>query len=226
MRLFSATAGDGRAVHSRPVADPSPAHRPRRGLLRRLYDWTMSWSRSRHALAALFLIAFAESSFFPIPPDVLLIAMSFADPRKAFLYAAVAGSGSVLGGVAGHVVGRLFWDALGPFFFDYVPGFTPAHFEAVRAAYRENAFWAIFSAAFTPIPYKVFTIAAGVFHIPLPVLVLASVAGRFGRFFLVGGVIFFTGDRLRLFIERYFEWVTIAFAALLIGGFVAVKYVL
>ena len=190
---------------------------------RRIYAWTIHWAQTPRALWALAVLAFAESSFFPVPPDVLLVAMAVARPRRSFLYALVATAASVLGGVLGYLIGWGFWEAAGPFFFRWVPGFTPAVFDRVAALYRENAFLTVFTAGFTPIPYKVFTIAGGVCRISLPVLLAASVLGRAGRFFLVAGLIYLFGESIRIFIDRYLGYLTVAFTVLLVGGFLLVR---
>jgi len=205
--------------------------------LRRLYDWTLSWAETRYAVPALGILAFMEASFFPIPPDVLLMAMSLAKPKRSFLYATVCTIGSVLGAILGFYIGVSLWRSFGIFdgcpqfdggawLFSYVPSFTCANFAKVQGLYQDNAWMALFTAAFTPIPFKVFTIAAGVFRVALPVLLAASAVGRGLRFFGVAGLIFALGPRVRVFIERYFEWLTLAFTALLIGGFVLIKFAL
>ena len=193
------------------------------GLHRRLYEWTIHWSRTPRATQALALIAFAESSFFPIPPDVLLIAMCLAKPRRSFFYAGVSSLFSVLGGMLGYLIGYAVWEAASSFFFAYVPGFSRSAFDTVASLYQENAFWTIFTAGFTPIPYKVFTITGGVCKVSFAVLVAASILGRSGRFLLVGGLIYAFGEPVRGFIEKYLGWLTIAFVILLIGGFVIIK---
>jgi membrane protein YqaA with SNARE-associated domain len=190
---------------------------------RRIYAWTIRWAQTPRALQALAVLAFAESSFFPVPPDVLLIAMAVARPRRSFLYALVATVASVLGGVLGYLIGWGLWEAASPLFFRWVPGFTPEVFDRVASLYRENAFLTVFTAGFTPIPYKVFTIAGGVCRIPLAVLVGASILGRAGRFFLVAGLIRVFGESIRGFIDRYLGWLTIAFTVLLVGGFLLVR---
>jgi membrane protein YqaA with SNARE-associated domain len=195
-------------------------------LVRRLYAWVLGWANTPYGTPALFFIAFAESSFFPIPPDVLQIALSVSRPKRALFYAAVATIASVLGGVLGWYIGFALWDAIGEWFFAHVPGFTRETFQLVENKYNDHAFMALFGAAFTPIPYKVFTIAGGVFHVALPTLIFASVLGRGARFFLVGTLIFFFGARVKVFLEKYFEIVTIALLVLGVGGFVAVKYAL
>ncbi len=212
---------------SEPSNAPStPPTTPRRGIVRRLYDWVLHWAETPYGTPALFGLSFAESSFFPIPPDVLQIALSVSKPRKSFYYAAVSVVASVLGAILGWYIGYALWGGLQNFFYAYVPGVNEKTFALVQGKYEEWGFLAILVAAFTPIPYKVFTIAAGVFQIALPVLLLASVLGRSARFFTVAACIYLFGPRVKEFIEKYFEWVSILFAVLLIGGFVLVKYAL
>jgi membrane protein YqaA with SNARE-associated domain len=176
---------------------------------------------------ALFVLAFAESSFFPIPPDVLLVALALGAPRRALRFALICTVGSVLGGVAGYAIGWGFWEGVGRRILIDTYGFEDA-FERVGEMYRQNAFLAVFTAAFTPIPYKVFTIAAGVFHdsVSLPTLVLASIVGRGARFFLVAGLIARFGAPATRFIDAHFNRLALLFAVLLVGGFVLVKTVL
>lgn len=214
------------AANLSPAPNELAAPAPRRNVFRRMYDWVLSWADTPYGTPALAAISFAESSFFPIPPDVLQIALSVAKPRRSFYYAAVSAAASVAGGIVGWLVGAALWHAVDGFFFEYVPGFTPENFDLVRQKYQENAFIAIFAAAFTPIPYKVFTIAAGVFDVSLGVLFLASVLGRSGRFFLVAAMIRIFGPTVKDLIERYFEVATLVLGALLIGGFLAIKWLL
>lgn len=187
-----------------------------------MYDWVIHWAETPHAEWALFLLAFAESSVFPVPPDVLLIAMALSVRQKAFRYALICSIGSVLGGLAGYFIGWGLWAAVKPFFFSFV--FSEQTFNGVVAYYETYNFWIVFIAAFTPIPYKAITISAGVCHISLLPFIIASIIGRAGRFFLVAVMIYFFGQRLRTFIEKYFDLCTIAFTVLLIGGFIALKY--
>lgn len=204
--------------------NPASAAEKRPNPIKRLYNWVLSWADTPYGTPALFLLSLAESSFFPIPPDVLQIALSVAKPRRSFFYAAVSAVASVLGGILGWFIGSMLWETLQGFFFEYVPGFTPENFAKVKAGYDEHAFLAIFTAAFTPIPYKVFTIASGVFEVALGTLVLASILGRGLRFFLVAAAIYFFGPKVKGLLEKYFELITFALLALLVGGFVAVKY--
>jgi membrane protein YqaA with SNARE-associated domain len=193
-------------------------------LVRRLYDWVLHWADTPYGAPALFLLAFVESSVFPVPPDVLLITLSIALPRRAWFYALLCSVGSVLGGMLGYLLGWGFWSLLDDFFFSYVPGFTPELFARVQELYASHDFWVVFTAGFTPIPYKVITIAAGVFLINFPVFVLASAIGRSARFFLVAGLIRRFGPEIRAFVDRYFNLLSIVFMVLLIGGFLVVKY--
>lgn len=192
--------------------------------LRRAKAWVESYAEKPYAAWALFLIAFAESSFFPIPPDVLLIAIAVVVPKKAFRYALICSIGSVLGGMFGYLIGQEFFDLIG----QRIIGFygVTSQYEHVRQLYEQNAFTAIAIAGFTPIPYKVFTIAAGAFHIPFMTLVLASILSRSARFFLVAALFYFFGAPIKAFIDRYFEIVTLIFTVLLVMGFVIIRWVL
>ncbi len=195
------------------------------GLHYRVYDWVIHWSAHKHAVWALFLIALAEASFFPIPPDVLLIAMCLAQPGRSLWYALVATAGSLSGGLVGYLIGWSVWQGIEAWAFTNLSflGFTQENFHKVQQLYRDNAFIALFGAAFSPIPYKVFTIAAGVFGVALPVFVLASAVGRAGRFGLVAVLLWWFGPPIKRFIDRYLGWLTLAFVVLLIGGFYLVS---
>ncbi len=197
----------------------------RRGIHHRLYQWVLRWAAHPHAIWALFVLALTEASVFPIPPDVLLIAMTVAAPQRWLRYALATTAGSVIGGLIGYGIGFGLWGAVSGGFFKVLGpvGFTPHNFELVQAAYQKHAFLAVFTAGFTPIPYKVFTIAAGVFEIGVPVFIAASVLGRAGRFFLVALLIRWIGPPILPFVERYLGWLTIAFVALLILGFWVLK---
>ncbi|WP_372679608.1 YqaA family protein [Desulfosarcina sp.] len=191
-------------------------------MLRRLYDWVLHWAATPYGVCALFLLAFAESSFFPIPPDVLLIAMCVARPDKSFKYALVCSIGSILGGCLGYLIGWQFMASVGSRIVDFY-GLTDkvAYIETLYNTYDA---WAVGIAGFTPIPYKVFTIAAGMFKINFTVFVLASMASRSARFFLVGGLIYLFGPRIQRFIDRYFNLLAVTFTVLLVGSFILIKY--
>ncbi|MDQ7783976.1 MAG: YqaA family protein [Desulfomonilaceae bacterium] len=177
-----------------------------------------------YAVPALFLLAFSESSFFPVPPDVLLIALAISIPSKAFYFAAVCSVGSVLGGMLGYLIGYEFMEVVGNRIVAFY-GFMDK-WQAVGELYNNYAAWAVAIAGFTPIPYKVFTIAGGAFKIDFLVFVLASFVSRSARFFLVSTLIYYFGPPIKSFIDKYFNTLAIVFAVLLVGGFVLVKYVM
>lgn len=193
-----------------------PDENPRKSLLRRTYDWVLSWAETSYAVPALVVLAFAEASFFPIPPDVLLIALSLARPQNALRYALAATLGSVCGGLLGYGIGYWSWSLAADWFYAYVPGFTPELFNQVGALFSRYDFWTIFAAGFTPVPYKVFTISAGAFGINLPIFAFASLVSRALRFYLVAWLLRLYGDRARVFIERYFNLLTLLALLLLI----------
>lgn len=196
---------------------------PRPNVIRRLYAWTVSWADHPGGTWALFIIAFLESSFFPIPPDVLLMALCFGAREKWLKYASVCTAGSVLGGIAGWAIG---WGLRETVALPLLGMFDPTG-EArvsIETWYTAYGFWGILIAAITPIPYKVFTIFSGMMNYSLPLLIVASIVGRGFRFFLVAGLIRIFGAKVRPFIEKHLEWCFIVGMLVLIGGFVAVKY--
>lgn len=193
-------------------------------MIRRLYDWVLSWADTRYGVPAMAVVSFMESSFFPIPPDPLLMALCLGKPKKSFWYAFVCTVMSVLGGIAGYFIGWALWDLLGNFFLTYV--FSEDAFNFVGAQYEKNAFLTILGAAITPIPYKVFTVAAGVFHINLLYLIVASIIGRSARFFIEAGLIYFYGERIRRIIDKYFNLLLTLFFVLIVLGFLVVKILL
>jgi membrane protein YqaA with SNARE-associated domain len=184
----------------------------------------LHWADTPYGLWALAILALAESSFFPVPPDVLLMALCLGAPRRALTFAAVCSAASVLGGVLGYLIGYVIWDQVSGFFFSYV--FSNEIFEKVAILYHDNAFWAVFTAGLTPIPYKVFTIAAGVFQIDFLQFAGASIISRSVRFFAIAVLIRIFGPPIRQFIDRYFNLLSIVFVVLLVGGFAVVRYLL
>jgi membrane protein YqaA with SNARE-associated domain len=193
-------------------------------MFRRLYNWVLGWVDTKYGVPALAIVSFAESSFFPVPPDPLLMALSLGKPKRAFWYALVCSVMSVLGGIFGYFIGWALWGLMSSFFLTYV--FSPEAFDFVRAQYEQNAFLAILGAAITPIPYKVFTVTAGVFHINLLYLILASAIGRSVRFFLEAGLVYFFGEQIRNFIDKYFNLLVTLFFILILAGFFIVKFLL
>ena len=198
------------------------------GLPRRLYDWVLAWAPTPYAVPALFLLAFAESSFFPIPPDVLLIAMCIGTVQTSYRFASWCALGSIVGGIAGYGIGYFLWENEGvrTFFYDYIPGVSPTSVESVRELYKNWDFWIVFAAAFTPIPFKVITILAGVCTINFPMFVIASAIGRSARFFLVAWLFKRYGPGMKEFIEKRFALVTTVGTIVLIGGFASLKLLL
>jgi membrane protein YqaA with SNARE-associated domain len=199
--------------------------------IRKIYDWVLHWAQTPYGPLALFLLAFAESSFFPIPPDALLIALALGARSKSFKFAAICTIASVLGALLGYAIGYFVWwegtnefSVVANFFFTNIPGFTEQLFFQVKELYDEWNFWIIFTAGFTPIPYKVFTVTGGAFDVNIFLFIIASVIGRAGRFFLVSFLIWKFGEHIQSFIDKYFNWLAIGFTVLLVGGFVGIKY--
>lgn len=193
-------------------------------IVKRLYDWMLSWGNSRWGAWALFFFALAESSFFPIPPDVLLIALCLGVTSKSFRYALTCLSGSILGAVIGYAIGFFLWQntageytALANWFFAHV--FSVESFTNVGALYDKYNFWIVFTAGFTPLPYKIFTISGGLFHINFVMFVVASIVSRGLRFFLIAALIWKFGAPIKVFIDKYFNLLAILFTVLLVGSF-------
>ncbi len=191
-------------------------------MLRRLYDWVIAKAGTPQATWALALVSFVESSFFPIPPDVMLVPMCLANRRRALFYAAVCTLASVAGGFLGYAIGYYLWEAIGSWVIQsYGLG---AKFDEFQKAFAEYGWWIIVIKGMTPIPYKLITIASGVAHFPLLAFAVASVLSRAMRFFLIAGLLYFFGEPIRAFIEKYLTLLTTGFAVALIGGFVALRY--
>ena len=193
-------------------------------VLRRLYNWTMNLAGHRRASWGLAGVSFAESSFFPIPPDVVLIPMILANRAKAFRYAALATVFSVLGGIAGYAIGAFLFDAVGRPLLEFYGALDK--FDAFRLGYNEQGAWIVFFFGVTPFPYKVITVASGVTALDPMTFLAASVAARGLRFFLVAALLWRFGEPIRQFIERYLGALTVIFMVCLVGGFVAVRYFL
>jgi len=250
------------------------------GYLRRIYDWVLHWAETPFGVWALFILAFAESSFFPIPPDVLLIALvigavrnppvsyppppqssernsfsqSLAEWKKYFVklipyifthliplgkkiprsrpfrLALICSLGSVIGGIFGYGIGHFFWyadnntfSAIAHLFFNTIPGFTVESFNTMKNGYDQWNFWIVFTAGFTPVPYKLITITAGVFNINFPIFCFASFVSRSARFFLVAGLLWILGPPIKTFIDNYFNLICFLFLFLLGLGFIVVK---
>ncbi len=200
-------------------------------IFKSIYDWMLSWGESRFGVIALFLFAVAESMFFPIPPDVLLIALCLGMPKRSFRFAAICMVGSIIGAIGGYMIGSMLWQnsageytSIANFFFNNV--FSEDKFLSVGELYNQYNFWIIFTAGFTPIPYKIFTITAGLFNIEFMMFIIASIISRGARFFLIAGLIWRFGAPIKGFIDKYFNLLAIIFTIVLIGSFALIKLIL
>lgn len=191
-------------------------------MLKRLYAWTLSLAQSPHALWALAFVAFVESSFFPIPPDIIMIPMIIAAPRRAFLIAGVATVASVLGGLFGYYIGFALFETIGQPIFDfYGKADAVAEFSEQFNAYGA---WAVLIAGVTPFPFKVITIMSGVTALSLPIFIVSAIVARALRFFIVGALLWKFGEPIRDFIERRLGLMFTLFCVLLLGGFALVGF--
>ncbi len=191
-------------------------------MVRGLYNWTISLAQSRHALWALALVAFLESSVFPIPPDILMIPMILAAPSRAFLIAGVALIASVVGGLLGYYIGYGLFESIGRPVLEFYG--KDAYFEEFRTTYNDWGAWAVLIAGVTPFPYKVITILSGTTALNLPVFIAASIVARGIRFFIVAALLWKFGAPIRDFIERRLGLMFTLFMAILLAGFLAVRY--
>jgi membrane protein YqaA with SNARE-associated domain len=191
-------------------------------MLQRLYARTLEIAAGPHALAALLVVSFAESSFFPIPPDILLIPMILARPHQAFRLATWCTLASVAGGLVGYAIGYFLFDAIGRPVLEFYHAM--GSYDALKAGFAEWGVWIIIIKGMTPIPYKLITIASGVAQFDLIAFILASIVSRSLRFFLVAALLWYFGDVARQFIERRLTLVTTVFAVALVGGFVVLTY--
>jgi len=192
--------------------------------IRRLYDWTLEWAKHPHSTKALSVLSFLEASIFPLPVDPLLLAMGFAKPKKSLYYAFVTTTFSVAGALAGYFIGVYAWQFLSPWFFEFI--FSQESFEKVVIHLQGATFLSIFVAGFSPIPFKVFTIAGGVVAAPLIPFVTASILSRGLRYFILGAIIYKMGPRAQIWIEKHFEKITYAVSILLILTVILLKIVL
>jgi membrane protein YqaA with SNARE-associated domain len=191
-------------------------------MLKRLYDWTISLASTKYALWALAIVAFIESSVFPIPPDVLMIPMIIARPSKAFLIAGVCTVASVLGGMFGYWIGAALFDTIGQPVLAFYG--KEKYFGEFAARYNEWGAWAVLVAGVTPFPYKVITILSGSTGLNFGVFVVASIVARALRFFIVATLLWKFGEPIREFIEKRLGLMFILFIILLFGGFYVVKF--
>jgi len=201
---------------------------------KKIYKWVLSLSTRKNSYYSISLLSFSESFFFPIPPDVLLIPCCLINRRKSFYYAFLCSISSVFGGIIGYYIGKMLWwdvpgieySSLANLFFDFVPGLTVDSFNNIKSLYDDWDFWIVFTAGFTPIPFKLITISSGTFNINFFMFIIASIVSRSARFFLLATLIWIFGEKIRLYIEKYFNMLAILFTLFLIGGFVIIKFIL
>lgn len=193
---------------------------------RHLYNWVIGFADSKHGGTALFALSFAESSFFPVPPDVLLGPLTLGAPRKWFRFALSCSIASIFGGIFGYLIGMFLWSIIGEWVIIHMSwaGLTEANFAVFQQWYDKHDFKIVFLCGFTPIPYKVCTISAGIAEINFLGFFIASTISRSARFFLVAGLFGWKGEAIRPFVEKYFNWLSLLFAVLLIGGFLVIKW--
>ena len=191
-------------------------------MIKRLYNWILSWSESRWGWLALFVIALFEASWFPLPPDILLIALCLGATKKSFRFASLCLTGSLLGAALGYGIGYYLWTTpagdptvVANFFYNHV--FSVESFNNVGSLYDRFNFWIVFTAGFTPLPFKLFTIAGGMFHINFVMFIIASIVSRGMRFFLIAWLIWKFGAPIKSFIDKYFNLLATLFTILLIG---------
>jgi len=204
------------------------------GLIKKLYDWVLGLAQKPNGDISLGILSFSEASFFPIPPDVLLIPLCLGNRKKVYFFAFICSCFSIIGAIFGYYIGKLLWwnmpgveySYIANMFFEYVPGITIDGFNRIQTMYDQWNFWIVFTAGFTPIPFKLITISAGTFNINFIMFVVASVISRSARFFIVATLIKVFGDPIKEFIEEYFNLLAIAFTILLIGGFIIIKYII
>ena len=203
-------------------------------IFKKLYDWVLNLSNKKNSTYSITFLSLSESIFFPIPPDVLLIPLCLGNRNKALYFAFLCSISSIAGGIIGYFVGKSLWwsipgieySAIANIFFDYVPGLTDESFNHIKSLYDTWDFWIVFTAGFTPIPFKLITISSGTFNINFTMFVIASITSRSARFFLLAILIRIFGERIRFFIEKYFNLLAILFTVLLIGGFAIIKLIL
>ncbi len=200
--------------------------------LRNIYDWVLAWADRPSGPKALAGISFAEASFFPIPPDVLLIPLALGKKERALYFGMLCSIASIMGAAFGYAIGLWVWwgissefSPFAQFFFDHVPGFDRESFFNIKELYDQYNFIIIFTAGFTPIPFKLFTISAGAFGINFPLFILAGSISRTARFMLVTYLIKIYGESIRIFIDEYFNLLAILFTILLFGGFFLLKFI-
>lgn len=188
--------------------------------LKNLYQWTLELAEHPHAFVVLFFLSMTEAIFFPIPPDIMLLAMAVSMPHKALLIAGVCTSGSIIGAIIGYGLGIGIWPNIESFFFSYIPGFSEENFQAMASAFADGAFATIFVAGFSPLPFKIFTVTAGAMAVPFLSFLLGTIASRSLRYFILGGLIYWKGPQVKVWIDKYFNTLTIVGSIVVVLFFV------
>ena len=189
---------------------------------RNLYDWTLRQSSKKFAPWFLAFISFVESSFFPIPPDIILIPMIIAKRTKAFIYASICTISSVIGGLFGYLIGFIFFNSIGIILVNFYG--MSEYIENLKEYYNNYGVWFVLVAGFTPVPFKIITIASGLFQLNLFIFILCSFVARGLRFYLISGLLYLYGEAIKYFIEKYFNYLTIIFFIIFLGGILLLKY--
>ncbi len=189
---------------------------------RNLYDWTLRQSSKKLAPWFLAFISFVESSFFPIPPDIILIPMIIAKRTKAFIYASICTISSVIGGLFGYLIGFIFFNSIGIILVNFYG--MSEYIENLKEYYNNYGVWFVLVAGFTPVPFKIITIASGLFQLNLFIFILCSFVARGLRFYLISGLLYLYGEAIKYFIEKYFNYLTIIFFIVFLGGILFLKY--
>tara|TARA_B100001123_G_scaffold450347_1_gene620571 strand:- start:404 stop:988 length:585 start_codon:yes stop_codon:yes gene_type:complete len=191
-------------------------------IFRKFYDWTLDKANHPKASWFLSLISFTESSFFPIPPDIILIPMIIANKFKAWWYAFICTLSSVLGGIVGYCIGAFFYSSIGAIILSYYS--LEEQFINFEKLYAENGVWIVLGAGFTPFPFKFITIASGFFHLNIFLFIFVALIGRGLRFYLITILLIMFGDWIKNFINKYFNFLTILFFIILIASFILIRY--
>ena len=191
-------------------------------VLKRTYNWTLEKAQHKNAKWYLSLISFAESSFFPIPPDILLIPMALASKANALFYAFICTLFSVLGGILGYAIGYFFYNSVGIYIVDFYH--LENSFNIFESYYKEFGILIVLGAGITPFPYKFITIASGVFGLNIFLFIIVSIIGRGLRFYLIALLLYFFGEKIKLIIDKYFNILTIVFFILLVGSVFIIRF--
>ena len=192
-------------------------------LLRSLYNWTLKKAENKYSSWILSIVAFAESSFFPVPPDILLIPMIIAKRVKAWTYAFICTSSSVLGGIVGYAIGYFFYNSIGVLIVDAYH--LSNSFNTFESYYNEYGILIVLGAGFTPFPFKFITIASGVFNLNIILFIITSIMARGLRFYLLAGLLFIFGEKIKVLIDKYFNMLAILFIILLVGSVLLIKFI-